>query len=65
LKLRYISIFPYKKLWAKSESIFDQIERNIGFEKVNEKSARKINFGTLIFVVGQSKLTISVKLHSN
>ena len=33
---------------------------NIGFEKVNEKSARKINFGTLIFVVGQSKLTICI-----
>ena len=50
----------YENFGGKSEGIFDQIERNIGFEKVNEKSARKINFGTLIFVVGQSKLTICI-----
>ena len=45
---------------AKSAKVFDQIGRNIGFEKVNEKLARKMNFCTLIFVVGQSKLTFCV-----
>ena len=51
--------------WAKSAKVFDQIGRNIGFEKVNEKLARKMNFCTLIFVVGQSKLTFCVNHSCN